>query len=113
VAEPLVVDWLDQEFSEVRPGIQGATIHAEQLTVTVYRYEPHSTWEEHAHPHEQVTTVVQGGEIEFTVGGESVKLGPGKLAVIPGGTPHSARNGDEEVVAVNVWRLRTSAAWAG
>ena len=113
MADPLLVDWLDQEFSEVRPGIHGATIHAEQLTVTVYRYEPHSTWEEHAHPEEQVTTVVKGGEIEFTVAGESVRLSPGKLAVIPGGTPHSAQNGDEEVVAVNVWRLRKSGAWAG
>jgi quercetin dioxygenase-like cupin family protein len=106
VADSTVVGWLDQDFTEVRPGIHGATIDSEQLTVTVYRYEPGSTWEEHAHPEDQVTTVVQGGEIEFTVGGESVTLSPGQLALIPGGLPHSARTGPEEVVAVNVWRLR-------
>ncbi|HEY7632740.1 MAG TPA: cupin domain-containing protein [Thermoleophilaceae bacterium] len=107
MAEPQVVDWLGQDFSEVRPGIHGATIDSEQLTVTVYRYEPGSSWEEHAHPEDQVTTVVSGGEIEFTVGGNTVRLRPGQLALIPGGTPHSARTGDEEVVALNVWRLRS------
>jgi quercetin dioxygenase-like cupin family protein len=50
--------------------------------------------------------VVSGGEIEFTVGGRPLRLGPGQLALIPGGVPHGARNGDEEVLALNVWRLR-------
>ena len=81
--------WDDQEFTEVRPGIFGATIDTEQLTVTVYRYEPGCAWETHAHPEDQVTFVVEGGTVDFVVDGRPAPLGPGELAVIPGGVPHS------------------------
>ena len=101
--------WADQEFTEVRPGIFGATVDTEQLTVTVYRYEPGCAWETHAHAEDQVTCVIEGGTVDFVVGGRPVALGPGQLAVIPGGIPHSATvPGDgERVVSVNVWRLRS------
>jgi quercetin dioxygenase-like cupin family protein len=37
-----------------------------------------------------------------------VPLGPGEMAVIPGGVPHSATVAadGERVVTLNVWRLR-------
>jgi quercetin dioxygenase-like cupin family protein len=100
--------WADQEFTEVRPGIFGATIDTEQLTATVYRYEPGCSWEEHSHAEDQVTTVIEGGVVDFVVGGEASPLGPGELAVIPGGVPHSATVAadGERVVTLNVWRLR-------
>jgi quercetin dioxygenase-like cupin family protein len=100
--------WADQDFTEVRPGIVGATIDTEQLTVTVYRYEPGCAWEAHQHPEDQVTTVIEGGTVDFVVGGEPATLGPGEMAVIPGGTPHSATVAvdGERVVTLNVWRLR-------
>ena len=31
------VVWEDREFTEVRPGIFGATVHTPQLTTTLYR----------------------------------------------------------------------------
>jgi quercetin dioxygenase-like cupin family protein len=101
--------WDDQEFTEVRPGIFGATIDTEQLTVTVYRYEPGCAWEEHAHPEDQVTFIAEGGTVDFVVGGEPRPMSPGDLAVIPGGVPHSAtvRADGERVVSLNVWRLRS------
>jgi quercetin dioxygenase-like cupin family protein len=102
------VRWDEQEFTEVRPGIFGATIDTEQLTATVYRYEPGCAWEEHRHAEDQVTCVIEGGVIEFVVGGRPVSLGPGELSVIPGDTPHSAAvaAGGARVVTLNVWRLR-------
>jgi hypothetical protein len=33
----------DRDFTQVRPRISGATEDTEQLTVTVYRYEPDTT----------------------------------------------------------------------
>jgi quercetin dioxygenase-like cupin family protein len=96
------------DFTEVRPGIFGATIDTEQLTVTVYRYEPGCSWETHEHPEDQVTFVASGGTVDFVVGGEPAPMGAGELAVIPGGVPHSAtvaEDGDA-VVTLNVWRLR-------
>ena len=100
--------WSDQDFTEVRPGIFGATIDTEQLTVTVYRYEPGCAWETHEHPEDQVTTVIEGGAVDFVVGGEPASFGPGEMAVIPGGLPHSAAVAaeGERVVTLNVWRLR-------
>ena len=96
------------EFTEVRPGIFGATVDTEQLTMTVYRYEPGCAWETHQHPEDQVTTIVEGGTVDFVVGGEPAPMAPGDVAVIPGGVPHSATvpADGERVISVNVWRLR-------
>src|SRR3954454_1744190 len=97
--------WDDQEFNEVRPGIFGATIDTEQLTATVYRYEPGCAWEEHAHPEDQVTCVIEGGVVDFVVGGSPAAPCARSLAVIPGGVPHSATGAvdGERVVTLNVW----------
>ena len=100
--------WDEQEFTEVRTGIFGATIDTEQLTVTVYRYEPGCEWETNAHPEDQVTSIVEGGTIDFVVNGEPVSLSPGEFSLIPGNVPHSASvpADGERVITVNVWRLR-------
>jgi quercetin dioxygenase-like cupin family protein len=100
--------WQELDFSEVRSGIFGATIDTEQLTATIYRYEPGCAWETHEHPEDQVTCVIEGGTVDFVVDGEPAPLGPGEMAVIPGGVPHSATVAadGERVVTLNVWRLR-------
>jgi quercetin dioxygenase-like cupin family protein len=103
--EPFTVDWSAQTFSEVRPGIWGATVHTPQLTVTYYRYEPGSSWEEHRHPEDQVTSVIEG-EIDFVVAGTPVHLAAGELAALPGGVPHSATVGEREVHTLNVYTSR-------
>jgi quercetin dioxygenase-like cupin family protein len=107
----LALTWDEQEFTEVRPGIFGATIDTEQLTVTIYRYEPGCVWEEHQHPEDQVTYIAEGGTVDFVVDGRPTPLRTGQLAVIPGNVPHSASiSADgERVVSVNVWRLRSRA----
>jgi quercetin dioxygenase-like cupin family protein len=105
--DPFTVDWSALDLSEVRPGIWGATVHTPQLTVTYYRYEAGSSWEEHAHAEDQVTSVVEG-EIDFTVAGEPVHLVTGQLAALPGGVPHSAQVGPSEVRTLNVYTSRTT-----
>ena len=72
---PQKIDWSEQEFAEVRPGIFGATVHTPQLTATLYRYGAGSSWEEHQHPQDQITTVLEGA-IDFVVAGEPVHLTP-------------------------------------
>jgi quercetin dioxygenase-like cupin family protein len=106
-ADPFTVDWSAREFSEARPGIWGATVHTPQLTVTYYRYEAGSSWEEHSHPQDQVVSVIDG-EIDFTVAGEPVHLVTGQLAALPGGVPHSALVGDREVHTLNVYTYRAA-----
>jgi quercetin dioxygenase-like cupin family protein len=99
------ITWEEQEFSEVRPGIWGATVHTPQLTATLYRYAPGSTWEEHQHPQDQMTTVLEG-EIDFVVDGTPVHLVTGQLATLPGGTPHSASTPPAGAVTLNVFTHR-------
>ena len=76
------IDWDAQEFVEVRPGIRGATVHTPQLTATLYRYSPGSSWENHAHPQDQMTFVIEG-EIDFIVDGKPVRLRPVSLRRCP------------------------------
>jgi quercetin dioxygenase-like cupin family protein len=83
------IDWDEQEFEEVRPGIFGATVHTPNLTATLYRYDAGSSWETHAHVQDQMTFVVEG-VIDFVVDGRPVTLSAGQLAALPGGVPHSA-----------------------
>jgi quercetin dioxygenase-like cupin family protein len=94
------IDWDEQEFREARPGIFGATAHTPQLTAILYRYGPGSSWEEHEHPQDQMTTVLSGA-IDFIVDGVPVRLQAGQLALLPGGTPHSATVTDG-AVSINV-----------
>jgi quercetin dioxygenase-like cupin family protein len=88
-SEPRTIDWSEREFSEVRPGIFGSTVHTPQLTATLYRYAAGSTWEEHEHPQDQITTVIEGS-IEFVVAGRPVTLQVGQTALLPGGVRHAA-----------------------
>jgi quercetin dioxygenase-like cupin family protein len=99
------IDWNELEFTEVRPGIFGATVHTPQLTATLYRYGPGSSWEEHQHPQDQITTVLEG-VIDFVVDGEPVRLVAGQLAALPGGTPHSATVPEKGAVSLNVFTHR-------
>jgi quercetin dioxygenase-like cupin family protein len=100
------VVWEDRDFTEVRPGIFGATVHTPQLTATLYRYRAGTSWEEHQHPQDQVTTVLEGS-IEFVIAGEPVRLARGQTATLPGGTSHSASvPGTEPCVTINVLTSR-------
>ncbi len=102
---PQTIDWNTQEFTEVRPGIFGATVHTPQLTATLYRYGPDTSWEEHQHPQDQVTSVIEG-VIDFVVAGQPVRLSAGQLATLPGGTPHSATVPAPGAVSLNVFTHR-------
>jgi quercetin dioxygenase-like cupin family protein len=89
MTDPQIIDWDNQTFSESRPGILGATVHTPQLTATLYRYGAGSSWEQHEHPQDQITYVLEG-EIDFVVAGQPTHLSAGQMATLPGGTPHSA-----------------------
>ncbi len=45
---------------------------------------------EHAHPHEQVSHVLDG-EFEMTIAGATRRLGPGTVAFVPPNASHSGR----------------------
>src|ERR1700761_3083208 len=104
---PRKIDWERESFTEVRPGIFGATVHTPQLTATLYRYGAGSSWEEHSPPQDQIPSVVSG-EIDFVVAGEPVHLVAGELAKLPGGIPHAAARAPDGdgAVTLNVFTYR-------
>ena len=76
---------------ELYPGYFGKVIHTENVTLVYWRAEAEARLPAHAHPHEQVVSVLEG-QFELSVsGGETSILGPGKVAVIPSETEHSGR----------------------
>jgi quercetin dioxygenase-like cupin family protein len=54
----------------------------------------------HSHPHEQVSYVAEG-EVFFVMDGQQTRLGPGDLALIPSGKPHSIQTLTEHVRLVD------------
>ena len=81
--------WADLPIEEVMPGVSRQTLHGERQTMVRYVYAPGAVFPGHAHPEEQITLVIRG-RIAFDIGGERVVLGPGEVAVIPGGVAHGA-----------------------
>ncbi len=80
---------LDQINSrEVLPGYTVRFVHSDRMTLAFWDVKKGSPLPEHSHHHEQVANVLEG-EYELTVDGETKRLKPGDVAVIPSNIPHS------------------------
>jgi quercetin dioxygenase-like cupin family protein len=78
------------EEKEMFPGGKVRFIHSDHMTVAYWNFTAGAKLPEHSHPHEQVTSVIHG-ELELTVNGETRRMPPGAVAVIPPDAVHSAR----------------------
>jgi len=82
--------------SEVTPEViaQGRTrylAHLSNLMMVVIDFHDGPTAQPdppHSHPHEQISYVVSG-EINFVLGNEVTRLGPGDIFTVPSNIPHS------------------------
>jgi quercetin dioxygenase-like cupin family protein len=74
---------------QVIEGITGKYIHGDQTTFGVVEVKKGSLLPLHHHHHEQITFILEG-ELEMTIGGETMTLKPGNFHVIPSNVPHSA-----------------------
>jgi quercetin dioxygenase-like cupin family protein len=74
---------------EIRPGFFGKLIHGDKSTLAVWNIKKGSILEEHQHPHEQITYIVEG-EMDMTIGGELFHFRAGSIYPIPSNVPHSA-----------------------
>lgn len=75
---------------QLAPGLMARFVHSEHMTLSFVEVTAGSMLAEHAHPHEQVATVIEG-EFELTVAGEPIIFGPGSVVVIPSNVRHSGR----------------------
>ena len=78
------------------------TVDGERLTLGVVELDPNAVAPEHRHDHEQLGMVLQGS-VEFRVGEETRRLGPGGTWRIPSNVPHDVRVGPDGAVVVDVF----------
>ncbi len=74
---------------QMLPGFTARMIHAGAMTISYWEVKAGSSLPDHSHPHEQITTILEG-TFTMTVGGEKKTLQAGHVAVIPSHMPHSA-----------------------
>lgn len=72
------------------PGFALKFIHGENMTSAHWQIGKDATLPEHSHPHEQFSIVLEG-KLELIIDGQVNIMEPGKVAVIPGDTPHSGK----------------------
>lgn len=75
---------------ELVPGFKGRFVHSDSMTIGSWNVSEGAVMPEHAHPHEQIFTLLEG-KFELTIRGESKVQNPGAVAVIPSNVPHSGR----------------------
>lgn len=80
----------DRPTKEPVPGYHVHFVHTDTMTMAYWTIEAGAPIPEHQHPHEQVATIIEG-EFALTVDGETRRLGPNDVAVIPSNVPHSGR----------------------
>jgi len=75
---------------EIFPGFRARVVHSEQMSHSWVEIDAGASFPEHQHPHEQVVNVLEG-MLELVVAGETHRLTPGRIFVIPSDVPHSGR----------------------
>jgi len=76
--------------TEMVPGFWGKFAHSANVTLATWHVESGASLPPHAHPHEQVTTLLEG-LFELTIAGEKHLLEPGMVAIVPSHVQHSGK----------------------
>jgi quercetin dioxygenase-like cupin family protein len=97
---------------EPYPGIIRRAFDSDRATMTRYEFAPGARFPQHHHPQEQVL-IVEEGVVEFTVGGSTMRLGPGDWAVVAPEDEHGLQAGEEgaRFLAIIVPRRESAAAY--
>ena len=83
-------------------GVVGRVVEGERVTLAVIELDPGSAVPEHSHENEQLGVLV-AGHLEFRIGDETRRVGPGGTWSIPANVPHEVEAGPEGAVAVEVF----------
>ena len=86
-------------------GVLGRVVDGENVTLSVIELDADSVVPEHRHENEQLGVLV-AGSLEFRIGEETRKLGPGGLWRIPANVPHEVRVGPDGAVVVETFAPR-------
>lgn len=95
----------DIQENNIIPGYYVKFVHSANMTFAHWRITPGAILPLHSHPHEQVTTVLDG-EFEIIIEEETMLLKSGMIVVIPGNTKHSGRAISESRILDSFYPIR-------
>jgi len=84
------IDLESVEEREIVAGFRARFVHSDNVTLAYWTIDAGAELPTHTHPNEQVANVIEGS-FELEVAGERRTVGPGSVAVVPGGTSHGGR----------------------
>ena len=87
---PLLHEWKNIEEKTIIPGFRARFIHSANMTFALWDIDAGASLPEHAHPHEQVSQLLEG-EFILTIAGESNVMKTGSVAVVPSNARHSGK----------------------
>ena len=100
------INWDEQPWEAVRDGVDRKLFSSDGATVQLSRLMPGHEPRPHSHPHEQIAYILQG-QIDFHIGAEITRLGPGGLLVVPPNARHWGEVvGDKPVMNLDVFTPR-------
>jgi quercetin dioxygenase-like cupin family protein len=88
----LAGSFAELDAEEPFPGVRRSAFDTEHATVTRYEFEPGATFPLHRHPQEQIT-LIEAGDVAFTVDGAVERLGPGGYSVVGAEVEHGITAG--------------------
>ena len=86
----------------VQPDIDICTFWGKEMLISRAELGPNAVMALHSHPHEQ-SGVILSGELTLTLDGETRRLGPGDMYLVPGGVEHGGTAGPQGCVAIDVF----------
>ena len=87
---PLLHEWKNIEEKTIIPGFRARFIHSANMTFALWDIDAGASLPEHAHPHEQVSQLLEG-EFILTIAGKSNVIKTGSVAVVPSNARHSGK----------------------
>lgn len=98
----LITDWSKIPVEQTAAGIERQMVVGQNMMMCRFRFAPFVITNEHSHPHEQMTLIVQG-KVKFTISGEEHILSAGDVLHFPPHNRHGATMLDEEVILIDIF----------
>lgn len=92
----------NRETKEIAPGVHLCSFWGKEMLFSATDLEANVVVPLHSHPHEQIS-VVLSGELTLTIAGETRRLKPGEMCLIPGDVEHGAQTGDAPARVLDVF----------
>ncbi|PLC50779.1 cupin [Pollutimonas subterranea] len=97
------INWENTEWKTVRQGIERKAFGGDGATIALHRLWPGHEVLPHSHENEQIAYIIEGS-VDFRLGDQVIRLGPGGIVVVPPNVIHCATVvGDEPVLNLDVF----------